>query len=484
MTHTAISLGATQWASQVTEIDYTLGTDETDATMTETARRTPRRYEAGSRMRREVLGAAHVDRSLGKVTRVLPADPGARHRVLLGRDLVARRTAAQTRSLLNIVMLTALNRSHELGVHVRGAVTQRRRRRSEIQEVLLQTAIYVGVPAALESFRVAEKVLTDCDRKCDAMAPSLPSHSSGSGNMGLPMVSRLVAAGHTVRGFDVAPEALSRLAGIGASGHPSAAAAAEGADAVILMLPNSAIVTSVIEGLMAAGVLASGTVVVDMSSSEPQSTRALAETLSGAGVDLVDAPVSGGVTGAVNGTLTIMVGGRDEPVERVLPLISAIGTPVRCGPVGAGHAVKALNNLLSATHLWATTEAMVAGVAFGLDPDVMLAVFNGSSGRSGSTENKWPNFVLSGTYDSGFGLALMLKDMKIALGLAESTGAPTSMSAQAVQLWSDAAAALPAGADHTAIAQWVASSTAAAGRPTAAPSPRPKVAPHDGAPER
>lgn len=293
----------------------------------------------------------------------------------------------------------------------------------------------------------------------------------GLGNMGFPMVSRIVEAGFAVRGFDVSTAALERLPGIGASGHGSAADAVSGADAVILMLPNSAIVAAVIDDLLAADALAVGTVVVDTSSSEPQSTRTLAARLADVGIPLVDAPVSGGVKGAVAGTLTVMVGGDDEPVERVLPVIAAVGTAVRCGPVGAGHAVKALNNLLSATHLWATSEAMEIGVAFGLDPEVMLAVFNRSSGKSGSTENKWPNFVLPGGYDSGFGLALMYKDMRIALGLAESTGAPLTLSSAAVNLWGEAAEHLQAGADHTEIARWVAGTGSSNRERTAAPDP-------------
>jgi 3-hydroxyisobutyrate dehydrogenase len=299
----------------------------------------------------------------------------------------------------------------------------------------------------------------------------------GIGNMGFPMVSRLVAADYTVQGYDVAPEALTRLQGIGATGHPTASAAAEAAEVVILMLPNSAIVTSVVDDLLASGALAPGNVIIDMSSSEPISTRLLADTLREVDVALVDAPVSGGVTGAVNGTLTVMVGGEVAAVERALPVISELGRAVRTGAVGSGHAIKALNNLLSATHLLATSEAMEAGVAFGLDPEVMLSVFNASSGRSGSTENKWPNFVLPGTYDSGFGLALMLKDMRIALGLAESTAAPTALSARAVELWAEAAEDLPSRADHTEIARWVASfvsgSGSGSGSDDATAAPRP-----------
>jgi 3-hydroxyisobutyrate dehydrogenase len=293
----------------------------------------------------------------------------------------------------------------------------------------------------------------------------------GLGNMGFPMVSRLAAAGHGVHGYDVAPEARARLDTVGARSHPTASSAATAADVIILMLPNSAIVNAVVDDLASSGAVEAGNVVVDMSSSEPLSTRALAERLGAIDVALVDAPVSGGVTGAVNGTLTVMVGGEDRAVEGVLPVVSVLGRAVRCGAVGSGHAIKALNNLLSATHLWATSEAMETGAAFGLDPEVMLSVLNTSSGRSGSTENKWPNFVLPGTYDSGFGLALMLKDMRIALGLADSTGSPRSLSSQAVELWSEAAEGLPAQADHTEVARWIASFAARPDDATAAPRP-------------
>jgi len=166
--------------------------------------------------------------------------------------------------------------------------------------------------------------------------------------------------------------------------------------------------------------------------------------------------VSGGVRGAENGTLAIMAGGEDAAFERVEAVLAALGKVTRTGPVGSGHAVKAFNNLLSATHLWVTSEVMEAGKRFGLDPEVMLSVFNSSSGRSGSTENKWPNFILGETYNSGFGLALMLKDMKIALALAETTGASHQLSADAVERWSLAAADLSPTADHTEVARWIA----------------------------
>lgn len=275
----------------------------------------------------------------------------------------------------------------------------------------------------------------------------------GLGNMGGPMSRRLVEAGYRVQAFDVSPQARARAVAQGAVDAPDLEAAASGADVLLLMLPDSDIVASVVEALPAA---ATGALVLDMSSSEPLRTRELAARLASHGLRMVDAPVSGGVSGAEAGRLTIMVGGEAAEFERLRPLLEVLGKPVHVGGVGSGHAIKALNNLLSATHLWVTSEVMVAGQRFGLDPQVMLAVFNGSSGRSGSTENKWPNFILPGTFDSGFGLRLMLKDMGIAVRLAEASGAPIRLGADAEELWREAADGLPPAADHTEIARWIA----------------------------
>ncbi len=275
----------------------------------------------------------------------------------------------------------------------------------------------------------------------------------GLGRMGAPMATRLAEAGYQVQGYDVS-EAAARIWAERAGTRPAAglSAVAAGAAAVILMLPDSAVVRRVLAGL----VLAPGTVVVDMSSSEPLVTRELAAELGRDGVTLVDAPVSGGVAGAVSGKLTIMTGGTPGDVQRVRPLLDVLGARVvHVGGVGAGHAVKALNNLLSATHLLATSEAMAAAAEFGLDVPTVLGAINTSSGRSGSTETKWPDFIVPGTFDSGFSLRLMLKDMRIALGLAEAAGTPARLAAAATGLWSEAAQALPADADHTEIARWL-----------------------------
>jgi 3-hydroxyisobutyrate dehydrogenase len=270
------------------------------------------------------------------------------------------------------------------------------------------------------------------------------------------MSARLVASGHTVVGYDVSEEARQGLSAAGGYEATGLGEVAESARLVILMLPNSDAVASVLEDAALLDRLQPGAIVVDMSSSEPLRTRALAELLEKRGVRMLDAPVSGGVSGAEAGKLTIMVGGDASDVARATPYLAELGRVVHVGPIGSGHAVKALNNLLSATHLLVTSEAMLIGEGFGLDRDVMLSVFNSSSGRSGSTENKWPNFIIPGTFDSGFGLRLMLKDMNIAIQLAEQVGAPDALGKCARALWDQASQDLPATADHTEIARWLA----------------------------
>jgi 3-hydroxyisobutyrate dehydrogenase len=297
----------------------------------------------------------------------------------------------------------------------------------------------------------------------------------GLGNMGIPMTRRLVEAGYHVRGFDTSVGALANFEAIGASDAGGGVTAVtelgsvgDRADAVILMLPDSDIVERVLLGRLAsdpAGTstgggllvnLAPGTVVIDMSSSDPARTRVLAELVAAAGMTLIDAPVSGGVSGARAGTLMIMVGGPAAAFARFKPMLSAIGKRVvHAGDVGAGHAVKALNNLMSAAHLLASSEALIAGRRFGLDPAVMLEIINGASGRSGSTENKWPNYVLTEKYDAGFSVRLMVKDIRLALGIEHATGVPAAASEAVVATWEAALADLPPDADHTAIARWL-----------------------------
>ena len=286
------------------------------------------------------------------------------------------------------------------------------------------------------------------------MAESARIGFVGLGNMGLPMARRLADSGLPVVAYDVATETRQRAVAAGLTVADTSADPAD-ADIVVLMLPDSRVVEAVVSEPGFSERLSTGTVVVDMSSSEPMATRDLAVRLAGRGVRLLDAPVSGGVRGAEEGRLTIMVGGDESDLDSVRHVLERLGRVVHAGPVGAGDAVKALNNLLSATHLWVTSEAVLVGERFGIDPDVLLSVLNASSGRSGSTDNKWPNFIRTGTFDSGFALRLMLKDMRIATALARSTGMPSLLGEAAVDLWAGAADALDPGADHTEVARYL-----------------------------
>jgi 3-hydroxyisobutyrate dehydrogenase len=292
----------------------------------------------------------------------------------------------------------------------------------------------------------------------DALQPGAVVGFAGLGRMGAPMAARLAGAGYRVRGFDPVPEARAALDAVdGAQAVDRAAEIAAGAAAVVLMLPGTPIVRAVLDGeggVLAA--LAPRTLLIDMSSSDPIATRELATQAAKRGVRVVDAPVSGGVAGASEGTLTIMAGGDAGDVEATRPLLDEMGTVAHVGAAGAGHALKALNNLMSGMSLLATSEAMLVARRFGLDLEVILDVVNRSSGRSFSTELKMPRYILPETYDSGFALALMLKDMRIAIELARETGAPAVLGEAAVEAWTRAAQMLGDGADHTEIARWVA----------------------------
>jgi 3-hydroxyisobutyrate dehydrogenase len=275
----------------------------------------------------------------------------------------------------------------------------------------------------------------------------------GLGHMGVPMTARLVAAGHDVRGFDVDRDARTH---VGRAAVGSLAEAAAGAEAVVLMLATSAIVRQVVldQGLLDA--LARGALVVDMGSSDPTQTRELAAEAAARGFGYVDAPVSGAVVGAEAGTLTIMFGGTAEELARCEPFFAALGRKiVHAGPVGAGHALKALNNLLSATNFLITLEAVAAGARFGLDPKVMVDAINDSTGRSWATEHKVPQFVEPRSFTSGFAMRLMVKDIQTARALAHATSSPFALGDASVALWEQAAEALPDEADHTEIALWL-----------------------------
>jgi len=279
----------------------------------------------------------------------------------------------------------------------------------------------------------------------------------GLGNMGWPMAARLVAAGYQLAVLDsdrTRVDGFTREVGGRAADGPLNLAA--GSDAVITMLPNSQIVKSVLEGpggLMQG--LKQGAVLIEMSSGAPDVTVELTESLKNSGVHVADAPVSGGVARAVTGELSIMLGSTDEVAERITPVLRAMGSNIlRTGPVGSAHAMKALNNLVSAGGFLIGIEALLIGKQFGLDPSVMVDILNASTGMNNSTQRKFKQFVLSGQFNSGFGLDLMVKDISIALELGKRVGANTPFASLCRELCASASAVLGAGKDHTALAQF------------------------------
>lgn len=287
-----------------------------------------------------------------------------------------------------------------------------------------------------------------------AATPVLPpAHAAiiGLGNMGLPMGARLAQAGYRITGHDASPAARERFRSqAGCTVADDLPRAVRDAALVITMLPNGKIVRAVVEALRPH--LAPGAVVVDMSSSDPVGTRVLGEELEAAGIAFLDAPVSGGVRRAVEGSLAIMVGGEDKTIDRVEPALAAMGKSIfRTGPIGSGHAMKALNNYVSGAGLVAAIEALRVGKAFGLDPSVMVDVLNASTGKNNSTEHKLKQFVISETYASGFSIGLMAKDIRTADDLAHAMGIPARLADDCADLWDEAAKALGGDADHTAI---------------------------------
>jgi 3-hydroxyisobutyrate dehydrogenase len=282
----------------------------------------------------------------------------------------------------------------------------------------------------------------------------------GLGNMGRPMAENLLKAGFALAVADADPRRLASL-GVRALLPASLAELGRMSGLVVTMLPDGKIVREALlgdeggnDGVIAG--LAAGALVIDMSSSAPVGTRALGATLAARGVALVDAPVSGGVKRAVDGTLAIMVGGADADIERCRPLLAAMGRDIfPTGPLGSGHAMKALNNYVSAAGLAAAAEAVLVGRRFGLDPTTMVDILNASTGRNNATENKLKQLILSKRYAAGFTLGLMAKDLRTALETAEATATPAPLAAACIALWNAAEAKLGGAADHTEIARYL-----------------------------
>jgi 3-hydroxyisobutyrate dehydrogenase len=277
----------------------------------------------------------------------------------------------------------------------------------------------------------------------------------GIGKMGLPMATRIAAQGYPLHAYDTSAAALKAIGAVSCvNASASLADIGRACEVVILMLPDSAVVKNVLYGEPGglAAHLKKGAVVIDMSSSSPSVTRELGPRLAQAGVDLIDAPVSGGVKRAVDGSLAIMAGGEASVIARVKPLLLSMGKSViETGMLGSGHAMKALNNYVSAAGLLAACEALKVGADFGIAPDKIVAVLNASTGKNNSTENKLMQFIVPGAFNSGFSLGLMKKDINIATDLAQSVGAQTLLGEVLLKSWADAEKKFSGAADHTEI---------------------------------
>lgn len=288
------------------------------------------------------------------------------------------------------------------------------------------------------------------------MSERIPIGFVGIGHMGAPMAQRLHDAGYPLIALDSNTENCHSFAS-----KNQIAVARNGADLasqckhIITMLPNSAIVESVVSGND--GVLTAmqpGSIILEMSSGVPHHTREIATSVANKGGHLLDAPVSGGVSRATTGDLSIMVGGTPEHVEAVKPILSCVGNSIiHTGSVGTAHAMKALNNLLSAGGFLLGIETLIIGQQFGLDPEIMVDVLNSSTGMNNSTQKKFKQFVLSREFNSGFSMDLMLKDLTIALGIATDAKVSAPMSSLCKDLWAASTKMNGGHNDHTAVAK-------------------------------
>jgi len=275
--------------------------------------------------------------------------------------------------------------------------------------------------------------------------------------MGWPMAACLVRAGFPVLVNDSRREVANNFAQqIGGTAPDRLRQLAEASDVIITMLPTSAIVAAVLgsgDDNLFAG-LKPGTVVVEMSSGIPSMTQELAEKVAALGGHMIDAPVSGGVPRAKTGELAIMAGGDPKIIDRVMPVLAAMGSNVlRTGAVGSGQAMKALNNLVSAGGFLIGIEALLIGQRFGLDPAVMTDVLNAATGMNNSTQKKFKQYVLSRKFDAGFTMGLLAKDLSIALQVGRETATPTPFSAMCKELVLAAQAMFGPDADHTEMAR-------------------------------
>lgn len=275
----------------------------------------------------------------------------------------------------------------------------------------------------------------------------------GLGRMGAGMSARLVGHCDRLLVHDIAPDAVAVLVGKGAQAAGSAEALGAACDIVFLSLPTPAIVREAAAAVAAGG---SPRIVCDLSTSGPQLAQELAGTLGEQGIASFDAPVSGGIAKAHEGTLSLMVGGPEALYGELEPLLRRMGTPIFMGETpGAGQTMKLVNNLLGAVAIGVTAEGMAFGIKAGLDPGKMIEVLNQSTGINSATRDKWPKSVLPRTFDFGFAAALSLKDTKLLMDEAHAAGVPLPLGAIVQDYLERTLAREGLEADFTAIAKVV-----------------------------
>lgn len=296
----------------------------------------------------------------------------------------------------------------------------------------------------------------------------------GLGVMGSPMATHLAKAGHRLTLLDAHPEVAQELAGtLGGEARAVATprAVAERSEVIVTMLPNGQVVREVVtgdDGLVHG--LRPGALLLDTSSCEPWLTQQTAAALAARGASMVDAPVSGAQWGAIDAKLVFMVGGAQADVDRVRPLLDAMGRAVfHLGGLGCGHAMKCINNCITAVTLANTAEGLVAGKRYGLDPQVMVDVLNESTGGSWITQTHFHQRVFNRAFDDPFKLELMLKDMGIAVELARETATPVPLWGLGQQLWRMADHAAGPGASVSELVRWVEQQSGTELTPGAAP---------------
>lgn len=266
----------------------------------------------------------------------------------------------------------------------------------------------------------------------------------GLGAMGSVMSPLLVKAGYQVFGYDI-------IANIDVSSGVKQLDTLDDFaqfDAVIFMLPNSKIVSQVVTKLLE---INTKSILIDMSSSDPRETKKLGKTIETKGLKFLDAPVSGGVSRAKTGDLMIMAGGKEQDLEEVKDLLSVMGTVQFAGPLGSGHAIKALNNYVSAAGLIASFEALATARSFGIKPENFLKIINGATGKNNTTEVKLDKFVVSEQFNSGFALDLMVKDVSIAHNLIKDLSSDNPLSSDVYNYLSESLKLLGDNPDHTEV---------------------------------